>query len=173
MRAYQYEDDAAPLLPRGTILRVTGYYDNTPANRNVVDPRNWSGLGHRSIDNMNILIMQGVPLTDEQFQEEVAARRERLKLKPGEDAPGCPLCAFEKIPAPPRAAARRASSSSHGSVAVRLARRRRRWSAHRALAALGLARRRAGANRPTRTSRRSTKGGCRMPTARSISCSGT
>ena len=100
VRSYQYEDDAAPLLPRGTILRVTGYYDNTPANRNVVDPRNWSGLGHRSIDNMNILIAQGVTLTDEKFQEEVTARRERLKLKPGEDAPGCPLCAFEKIPGP-------------------------------------------------------------------------
>jgi hypothetical protein len=100
VRAYQYEDDWAPLLPKGTILRVTGYYDNTPANRNVVDPRNWSGLGHRSIDNMNILIMQGVPLNDEQFQAEVSARRERLKLKPGEDAPGCPLCSFDKIPLP-------------------------------------------------------------------------
>jgi mono/diheme cytochrome c family protein len=98
VRAYQYADDSAPLLPRGTILRVTGYYDNTPANRNVVDPRNWSGLGHRSIDNMNILIMQGVALTDEQFQAEVAARRQRLKLKPGEDAPGCPLCSFDTIP---------------------------------------------------------------------------
>jgi len=100
VRAYQYEDDTAPLLPRGTILRVTGYYDNTPANRNVADPRNWSGLGHRSIDNMNIMIMQGVSLTDEQFQAEVTARRELLKLEPGEDAPGCPLCGFETIPAP-------------------------------------------------------------------------
>jgi hypothetical protein len=99
VRAYQYEDDTAPLLPRGTILRVTGYYDNTPANRNVADPRNWSGLGHRSIDNMNIMIMQGVSLTDEQFQAEVTARRQLLKLEPGEDAPGCPLCGFETIPA--------------------------------------------------------------------------
>ncbi len=49
---------------------------------------------------MNIMIMQGVSLTDEQFQAEVKARRERLKLQPGEDAPGCPLCAFEKIPTP-------------------------------------------------------------------------
>jgi hypothetical protein len=103
VRAYQYEDDAAPLLPRGTILRITGYYDNTPANRNVVDPRNWSGLGHRSIDNMNIMIMQGVSLTDDQFKEEVKLRREHLKLKPGEDAPGCPLCAFATIPTPPPA----------------------------------------------------------------------
>jgi len=101
VRAYQYEDDATPLLPKGTILRVTGYYDNTPANRNVVDPRNWSGLGHRSIDNMNILIMQAVTLTDEAFQQEVAARRALLKLRPGEDAPGCPLCTFDKMP-PPR-----------------------------------------------------------------------
>jgi mono/diheme cytochrome c family protein len=98
VRAYQYEDDWAPLLPKGTILRVTGYYDNTPANRNVVDPRNWSGLGHRSIDNMNILLMQGVMMTDEKFAEEIAARREKLKLKPGEDAPGCPLCGVEKLP---------------------------------------------------------------------------
>src|SRR5262245_4384725 len=100
VRSYQYADDWAPLLPRGTILLVTGYDDTTPANRNVVDPRNWSGLGHRSIDNMNILIMQGVTLTDDKFQEEVAARREHLKLKPGQDAPGCPLCAFDKIPMP-------------------------------------------------------------------------
>jgi hypothetical protein len=100
VRAYQYDDDTAPLLPRGTILRVTGYYDNTPANKNVVDPRNWSGLGHRSIDNMNILIMQGVQLTDEQFQEEVKARREKLALKPGESVVGCPLCTFETLPAP-------------------------------------------------------------------------
>jgi hypothetical protein len=49
---------------------------------------------------MNILIMQGVTLTDEQFEAEVAARREKLNLKPGEDAPGCPLCTFEKLPAP-------------------------------------------------------------------------
>jgi hypothetical protein len=104
VRAYQYEDNAAPLLPRGTILRVTGYYDNTPANRNVADPRNWSGLGHRSIDNMNILIMQGFSLTDEQFQAEITARRELLKLKPGEDAPGCPLCSFDKLPTATRPA---------------------------------------------------------------------
>jgi len=104
VRAYQYEDDAAPLMPKGTILRVTGYYDNTPANRNVVDPRNWSGLGHRSIDNMNILIMQGVTLTDEKFAEEVAARRAHLKLTGGLDAPGCPMCAYEKLPGQQRAA---------------------------------------------------------------------
>jgi hypothetical protein len=128
VRSYQYEDGSEPLLPRGTILRVTGYYDNTPANRNVVDPRNWSGLGHRSIDNMNILLMQAVTLTDEKFQEEVTARREKLKLKPSEDA-GAAL-ANEKIPgqadddAGPRASAARAPVSRFARPGLWRARRR-------------------------------------------------
>ena len=93
--AYQYEDDAAPLLPRGTILQVTGYFDNTPANRNVVDPRNWSGLGHRSIDNMNILIMQGVTLTDDKFAEESHGAAREAAPHWRSDAIGCPLCSLD------------------------------------------------------------------------------
>jgi len=64
----------------------------------VVDPRNWSGLGHRSIDNMAILIASPIQLTDEQFQEEMATRRERLNLAAGETVLGCPLCGFEEVP---------------------------------------------------------------------------
>ena len=60
VRAYWYADDAAPLLPKGTILHVVGYFDTTPANRNVPDPRNWSGSGHRSVDNMMINLMQAI-----------------------------------------------------------------------------------------------------------------
>src|SRR5437867_4999562 len=98
VKTYAYEEDAAPLLPRGAILKVTGYFDNTPGNKNVVDPRNWSGLGHRSIDNMLVMIAQGVNLTEEQFAQEVARRRTTLNLTEGQTAPGCPLCAFSRIP---------------------------------------------------------------------------
>ena len=101
VKTYAYKEDAAPLLPAGTILKITGYFDNTPANRNVVDPRNWSGLGHRSIDNMLILIAQGVNLTEEQFAQEVARRRDTLSLREGQSAPGCPMCAFAKMPRRP------------------------------------------------------------------------
>jgi hypothetical protein len=101
VKTYQYTEDSAPLLPKGTILRLTGYFDNTPANKNVVDPRNWSGLGHRSIDNMLLMIGQGVYLTDQQFAEEVAKRRAKLQLTEGQSAPGCPLCAFAQIPSKP------------------------------------------------------------------------
>ncbi len=95
VKVYRYQDDAAPLLPKGTLLHITAYFDNTPTNKNVVDPRNWGGLGHRSIDNMAILIASPIVLTDEQFVEEMATRRERLGLAEGEAATGCPLCGFQ------------------------------------------------------------------------------
>src|SRR5262245_56287573 len=101
VKTYAYEEDAAPLLPRGTILKVTGYFDNTSGNKNVVDSRNWSGLGHRSIDNMLVMIAQGVNLTEEQFAQEVARRRTALNLSDGQTAPGCPLCTFARIPGRP------------------------------------------------------------------------
>ena len=92
VRVYSYADSAAPLLPKGTILRVTGYFDNTPNNKNVVDPRNWSGLGHRSIDNMMVNIGQVIVLNDEEFEREMAERRQMLNIKEGQTVSGCPLC---------------------------------------------------------------------------------
>ena len=67
VRGYDYADDAAPLLPKGTILHIIGYMDNSPTNKNVPDPRNWQGSGNRSVANMFIDLGQGVALTDEQF----------------------------------------------------------------------------------------------------------
>ncbi len=99
VRVYTYEDDAAPLLPKGTILRVTGYFNNSPSNPNVPDPRNWSGGGHRSVDQMFINLMRGIYLTDEEFQGEMAKRREALSLTDGATMVGCPLCGAEEVPA--------------------------------------------------------------------------
>ena len=90
--AYTYANDAAPLLPKGTMLRIVGYYNNTRSNRNVVDPRNWQGGGHRSVDNMNIMLAQGISLTDEQFAVAVAERRETLQLTERQAVIGCPTC---------------------------------------------------------------------------------
>jgi hypothetical protein len=101
VRVYTFADDAAPLLPKGTILRVTGYFDTTPANKNVTDPRNWSGFGHRSIDNMMNELGEIDLLTDEEFQHEMAERRTKLGLKERQTVVGCPLCG--QIP-PPRSA---------------------------------------------------------------------
>ncbi len=90
VRGYSYADDVAPLLPKGTILHIIGYFDNTPGNKNVPDPRNWSGSGNRSITNMFIDLGNRVGLTEAQFQEEMA---QRVAANPGKDVLlGCPLC---------------------------------------------------------------------------------
>ena len=105
VRIYNFDDDHAPLLPKGTILRITGTFDNSPANRNVADPRNWSGLGHRSIDNMmnHIGLIQG--LTDDELWREIDKRKAKLGIKPGQTVIGCPLCGTERRTAAPRQAA--------------------------------------------------------------------
>ena len=47
---------------------------------------------------MFINIMRGVYLSDEEFAEEMATRREVLNLMPGETAVGCPLCGDVEVP---------------------------------------------------------------------------
>jgi hypothetical protein len=100
VRGYHYTEDSAPLLPKGAIVHIIGYMDNTPANKNIPDPRNWQGSGNRSVANMFIDLGNRVALTDEQFQAEMAKRREYYKTKPTDVIIGCPLC---MVPAPPAA----------------------------------------------------------------------
>jgi hypothetical protein len=98
VRQYEYEDDYAPLLPKGTILHITGFMDNTEKNKNIPDPRNWQGSGNRSIANMFIDLGQSVTLTEEQFQEEMAQRREKRKMKKNDFFVDCPLCGVQPPP---------------------------------------------------------------------------
>jgi len=99
VRGYDYTDDSAPVLPKGTILHIVGFMDNSPSNKNVPDPRNWQGSGNRSVANMFIDLGMRVALTDEQFQEEMARRREKLHLTKNDVVIGCPLCLVTPPPA--------------------------------------------------------------------------
>jgi hypothetical protein len=92
VRGYPYDTDYAPLLPKGTILHIVGYMNNTDTNPNVPDPRNWQGSGNRSVTNMFIDLGIRVTMTDDQFFEAMAERRERLNLGPNSNVIGCPLC---------------------------------------------------------------------------------
>jgi len=74
VKVYYYKDHVAPLLPAGTVLQVTAWYDNTAGNPRVADPRNWKGWGSRSIDDMFFLLSRIVWLSEDEFSQEVTAR---------------------------------------------------------------------------------------------------
>lgn len=92
VRGYTYADHTAPLLPKGAVLHIVGYMNNTRTNPNVPDSRNWQGSGNRSVTNMFIDLGMRVSMTEEQFLDEMAKRREALNLGPNDHQIGCPLC---------------------------------------------------------------------------------
>ena len=49
---YIYADEAAPLLPVGTVLVITAWHDNTRENPSNPDYRQWVGGGSRTVDEM-------------------------------------------------------------------------------------------------------------------------
>jgi len=68
MTNYIYADDAVPAFPKGTIIHVSAFYDNTKANRNNPDPDQWVGYGDRTVDEMAHAWMNVVYLTDEEYK---------------------------------------------------------------------------------------------------------
>ena len=76
--SYTYEDDVAPLLPAGTVLHVTSWYDNSPANKDNPDPSAWIGFGQRTIDEMGFSFLTVNTMTEDEYQ---AAVRERLAAR--------------------------------------------------------------------------------------------
>ena len=81
VKVYVYDDAVAPLLPVGTLLKVTAWYDNTSRNPRVVDPRNWKCYGNRSIDDMFLNLSRFVAMTDEHFNVAVAEREATQRVR--------------------------------------------------------------------------------------------
>ncbi len=77
MTNYIYADDAAPVFPKGTMIRVTAWYDNTRANPNNPDPDQWVGFGDRTVDEMGHAWMNVTYISDEDYSAWAA------KHKPG------------------------------------------------------------------------------------------
>jgi len=72
---YPYADNAAPLLPAGTIVHITSWHDNTANNKYNPDPRNWVGFGQRSIDEMSFAWVTLTYLEEDEYQQRVEARK--------------------------------------------------------------------------------------------------
>jgi len=76
--AYVYADHAAPLLPKGTVLKITAWHDNTVANKANPDPNVWVGYGDRTVDEMGHAWVNVTYLNDEEYAAEVETRRVQL-----------------------------------------------------------------------------------------------
>ena len=74
MTNYIYAEDSAPVFPKGTIIHVTAYYDNTKANKNNPDPEQWVGYGDRTVDEMAHAWMNVFYLSDADYQQRLAKR---------------------------------------------------------------------------------------------------
>ena len=72
--AFLYEDEAMPLMPKGTVLIVTSVWDNTVNNPHNPDPTQWVVRGDRSVDEMGHVRLGVTYLSDEEFEEMVRER---------------------------------------------------------------------------------------------------
>ena len=66
----------------GTIIHIISWHDNSAGNRHNPDPKNWVGYGQRTIDDMGFAWIGWVDLTQEEYEQEVAARAAKQKLAP-------------------------------------------------------------------------------------------
>ena len=97
VKQYVYEDDAAPLLPKGTIVHLIGSSTRRPpTGTRRTRETGLAAAGGRSPTCSSTLAIR-LSLTEEQFQAEMAKRRQNMKGKNDYDI-GCPLC--QAPPAP-------------------------------------------------------------------------
>ena len=80
---YVYADDSAPLLPKGTVIAVKSWWDNTSANRANPDPDQWVGWGDRTVDEMAHAWVNVTYMNDEDFEAAVAERKARAESTDG------------------------------------------------------------------------------------------
>ena len=78
MTNYIYDDDAAPLLPKGTVIHVSAWYDNTKANKNNPDSDQWVGYGDRTVDEMAHAWMNVVYFNDDEYKALQAERKAKM-----------------------------------------------------------------------------------------------
>jgi hypothetical protein len=73
--SYVYSDDVAPLLPKGTLIIVTAWHDNTTAKKSNPDPNQFVNYGDRTVDEMAHAWVNITYMSDEDYASEVEARK--------------------------------------------------------------------------------------------------
>ena len=76
MTNYIYADDAAPVLPKGTIIHVVAWHDNTTNNKNNPDPDQWVGWGDRTVDEMAHAWVNVTYISEQDYQDYLAQQKQ-------------------------------------------------------------------------------------------------
>ncbi|HAJ77248.1 MAG TPA: hypothetical protein DCM64_12445 [Gammaproteobacteria bacterium] len=74
---YVFDQDAAPLVPKGTMIVTTAWHDNTENNPSNPDPNQWVGWGDRTVDEMAHNWVDVTYLGQEEYERMVAERSAR------------------------------------------------------------------------------------------------
>jgi len=77
MTNYIYADDAAPVLPKGAIIHVVAWHDNTTNNKNNPDPNQWVGWGDRTVDEMAHAWVNVTYISDDDYQTWLSKQKPR------------------------------------------------------------------------------------------------
>lgn len=71
-----YETDSAPLIPKGAVMIIKQWYDNTADNPNNPDADQWVDWGSRTADEMDHAWIAVTHLDEEGYQELLAERQQ-------------------------------------------------------------------------------------------------
>jgi hypothetical protein len=82
MNNYIYSDDAAPEFPKGTIIHVTAWHDNTTAKASNPDPNQWVGWGDRTVDEMAHAWVNVTYISDDDYKEWAAKHKPKGPAMP-------------------------------------------------------------------------------------------
>ena len=69
------------VAPKGTVIHVSAWYDNTRANLFNPDPDQWVGYGDRTVDEMGHAWMNVVYLNDDEYKALLAERKAKAEKK--------------------------------------------------------------------------------------------
>lgn len=76
---YVFDEVAAPLVPKGTMIVTTAWHDNTTGNPYNPDPNQWVGWGDRTVDEMAHNWVDVTYLGQEEYERMLAERNVRAR----------------------------------------------------------------------------------------------
>ena len=76
--SYVYKETASPLLPKGTIIKVTAWHDNTVNNKANPDPNVWVGYGDRTVDEMAHAWVNVTYMNDADYRAAIEERKKAV-----------------------------------------------------------------------------------------------